>query len=41
MPSARDDDIKRDRDLTAQMKAHGVKVLSVQQFVAFLDADTF
>ena len=37
---SRDDDIKRDRDLIAQMEACGVKVLSVQQFVDLLDADT-
>jgi putative PIN family toxin of toxin-antitoxin system len=37
---SRDDDIKRDPDLIAQMEARGIKVLSVQQFVDFLDADT-
>jgi predicted nucleic acid-binding protein len=36
---SRDDDIKRDRDLIAQMEARGIKVLSVQQFVNLLDAD--
>lgn len=30
---SRDDDIKRDRDLIAQMEAHGVTVLSIQQFL--------
>jgi len=38
---SRDDDIKRDRDLIAQMEVNGIKVLSVQQFVDLLDADTF
>jgi putative PIN family toxin of toxin-antitoxin system len=33
---SRDDDIKRDRDLVAQMEARGIKVLSVQQFVDLL-----
>ena len=30
---SRDDDIKRDQDLIAQMAAHGVTVLSIQQFL--------
>lgn len=37
---SRDDDIKRDRDLIAQMEVRSIKVLSVQQFVDFLNADT-
>lgn len=36
---SRDDDIKRDRDLIAKMKAHGITVLSVQQFLDLLDAN--
>jgi putative PIN family toxin of toxin-antitoxin system len=33
----RDDDIKRDRDLIEHLRAHGVTVLSVQQFLDKLD----
>ena len=32
-------DIKRDLDLMAQMEAHGVTVLSVQQFLDRLASD--
>lgn len=35
---SRDDDIKRDLDLIKHLKAHRVTVLSVQQFLAKLDA---
>jgi hypothetical protein len=34
----RDDDIKRDLDLIKHLQTHGVAVLSVQQFLAKLDA---
>ena len=34
---SRDDDIKRDQDLIAQMQANGVIVLSVQQFLEHLE----
>ena len=34
----RDDDIKRDLDLIERLQTHGVTVLSVQQFLAKLDA---
>jgi hypothetical protein len=34
---SRDDDIKRDQELIAQMQAHGVTVLSVQQFLEQLE----
>lgn len=34
----RDDDIKRDLDLIEHLRAHGIIVLSVQQFLAKLDA---
>jgi uncharacterized protein len=37
---SRDDDIKRDRDLVAQIEVHGVEVLSVQQFLDRLATDT-
>ncbi len=37
---SRDDDIERDQDLVAQMEAHGVKVLSVQQFMDRLASNT-
>lgn len=37
---SRDDDMKRDQDLIAQMEAHGVKVLSVQQFVDRLSSNS-
>lgn len=33
---SRDDDLKRDVDLIQQMKAHGIEVLSVQQFLNLL-----
>jgi putative PIN family toxin of toxin-antitoxin system len=33
---SRDDDLKRDVDLIQHMKAHGVEVLSVQQFLDLL-----
>jgi len=36
---SRDDDIKRDQDLMAQMEAHDVAVLSVQQFLERLAND--
>jgi predicted nucleic acid-binding protein len=35
---SRDDDIKRDRDLIKHLQAHGVAILSVQQFLDKLDA---
>ena len=35
---SRDDDIKRDRDLIRHLQAHGVAILSVQQFLEKLDA---
>ncbi|MBI5301475.1 MAG: putative toxin-antitoxin system toxin component, PIN family [Chloroflexi bacterium] len=35
---SRDDDIKRDLDLIKHLDAHGVTVLSVQQFLIKLDA---
>ncbi|MBI5301482.1 MAG: putative toxin-antitoxin system toxin component, PIN family [Chloroflexi bacterium] len=35
---SRDDDIKRDLDLIKHLDAHGVTVLSVQQFLTKLDA---
>lgn len=35
---SRDDDIKRDRDLIRHLQAHGVAILSVQQFLDKLDA---
>jgi len=35
---SRADDIKRDLDLIERLRAHGVTVLSVQQFLAKLDA---
>ncbi len=35
---SRDDDIKRDLDLIKHLQAHGVAVLSVQQFLNKLDA---
>lgn len=34
---SRDDDIKRDLDLLDHLRAHGVTVSSVQQFLAKLD----
>ena len=34
----RDDDVKRDLDLIKHLQAHGVAVLSIQQFLAKLDA---
>ena len=37
---SRDDDIKRDRDLIANMEAHGVIVLSIQQFLERLENKT-
>lgn len=37
---SRDDDMKRNQDLIAQMEAHGVKVLSVQQFVDWLSSNS-
>ena len=33
---SRDDDLKRDRDLTAHLERRGVQVLSVAQFLGFL-----
>jgi putative PIN family toxin of toxin-antitoxin system len=36
---SRDDDIKRDQDLIAQMETHGITVLSVQQFLERLAND--
>ena len=36
---SRDDDIKRDLELVTQMEAHGVTVLSVQQFLERLTSD--
>jgi len=36
---SRDDDIKRDQELIVQMQAHGVAVLSVQQFLERLEND--
>ena len=35
---SRDDDVKRDRDLIAHMEAHGVTVLSIQQFLERLES---
>jgi uncharacterized protein len=35
---SRDDDMKRDQDLMAQMQAHGVTILSVQQFIERLES---
>ena len=35
---SRDDDIKRNRDLIEHLQAHGVTVLSIQQFLTKLDA---
>lgn len=37
---SRDDDMKRDQDLIAQMEAHSIKVLSVQQFVDRLSSNS-
>jgi putative PIN family toxin of toxin-antitoxin system len=37
---SRDDDLKGDDDLVAQMRSRGVKVLSVQRFLEWLEADT-
>ena len=34
---SRDDDIKRDLDLIAHLRANGVEVVSVAQFLALLD----
>jgi len=37
---SRDDDLKGDDDLVAQMRSRGVKVLSVRRFLEWLEADT-
>ena len=37
---SRDDDLKGDSNLVAQMRSRGVEVLSVQHFVERLDVDT-
>jgi len=37
---SRDDDLKGDIDLVAQMRSRGVEVLTVQHFLARLDAGT-
>lgn len=37
---SRDDDLKGDDDLVAQMQSRGVKVLSVRRFLEWLEANT-
>jgi putative PIN family toxin of toxin-antitoxin system len=37
---SRDDDLKRDLDLTVRLRSQGIEVVSVAQFLSILDADS-
>lgn len=36
----RDDDLKRDQELIAQMQVMGIQIMTVQQFLDILDTST-